>query len=219
MNKIKWPDFPTIKLQDIPKASTLIHCGGNKITEWAGNDVYQFPYFPAPYHASLYKERGIALNVGKFKTLMEVDTECRSNRAIYVIVYKELTAEDREMICHEADVDADDPKLGINWSTYGFTDFLRFGFRDTALAYYKRKWGKFPAWLIKTAGKCVPSSNKDICSENVVLLFEKKEIQVSAQIPSATAPWDLVLFAEQNPHLCAIYLLHMGEDYKKKYLS
>ena len=184
------PEYPKIAVNEITYVSTLLFYGGNKLTELAGNRLYGHPYRPPAFHAAFYIDEGIFLDVGKFKTLTEVEKEFRTTRRIDVIIYKHITPEMHKRLCKEALFDTSKPKIGITLPDYSWTDYLRFGL------------------------KLFKPSKKDFCSENVVELFAKELVEVSAKRAVDTAPWDLLEFAEAHPELCEIRTLWVGSDFK-----
>lgn len=185
------PIYPPIKMSDIPPASSLLFYGGNKLTELAGNRLYDHPYKPPAFHAAFYIEDGLFLNVGKFKTVQNLKDEFRSTRRVDVIIYRGIKPEKRERLCRAAYLDADKPKIGLSLPTYAVTDYLRFGLR----------WFK--------------PSKMDFCSENVVELFATEKVRVSEQEPYNTAPWDIEEYAEKfaQEQKIEIYSVWIGPDW------
>lgn len=191
-NQIPLPARQILRIEDIPPASVILFYNGNKITELFGSRVYGHKYDPPPFHAALYIDNGLFLNVGKFKEIRSVDTEFKTTRRIDVITYSIVPLE-RKKICTEAFKDSSRPHVGITLPDYAMTDYLRFGF----------KWFK--------------PSKKDFCSENVVELMNIGNVKVSDLESFNTAPWDLVEYAESNPDICWINTLFVGDDYLKKF--
>lgn len=187
------PNYQKIEINDILPASTLLFYGGNKATEFYGNHRYHHQYTPPAFHAAFYLETGLQLSVGKFKVIKIVEEEFRSTRRVDVIMYPTIPEDVRKKVLHDAYLDADDPKLGLNLPTYGFFDFLRF---EPLLQ-----------WL--------PKSKHDICSENVYKRFLAEGVTV-ANKPSKTevAPWMLLEYALANPSRCQIRTLWIGKDFK-----
>ena len=184
------PSFPMIKMEDIPSASIILFYGGNKLTEMVGNNMYGHKYLPPAFHAAFYCENGIFLNVGKFKTVEELQKELRTSRRIDIVIVKNLTSTQREVACKFAVLDASRPRVGLSLPDYSWMDYVRFGL------------------------KFMKPSKKDFCSENVVELFQKVGAKVSEKLPVDTAPWHLLEYAISNPSQFDIKTLHIGADYK-----
>jgi len=196
--------YPFIKQTNIPKASALQFLGGTKITEFYGNkraelpfgkSLTKFPYYPAPYHTARYLGLGMTLNIQAFKNLIPLSSGFLPDKRIDVIIYKNIPDSVREDMCKDGLDDADKPKIGINFPTYGFRDFLRF---EPLLR-----------WL--------PKSRKDFCSEDFVLWMNKYSYVTSSRKPNMTAPWDLYLYAFDNNDSCEIRTVWIGPEYAKKY--
>jgi len=183
------PVYPVMQVSEIKVASVLLFYGGNKLTELVGNRRYGHPYKPPAFHAALYLDHGLYLNVGKFRTIEEVSKTFRATRRVDVIVYPRLTDPQRLMIYRAAILDTSRPKFGFDVPDYGFTDYLRFGF----------KWWK-PA-------------NAQFCSENCVLLFQKGGLTISDQEPFNSAPWDILEHAEKYPEQARVYTIHQGLEF------
>lgn len=200
------PQFPSIKLEDIPPASTLLFYGGNKLTQFAGNTLYKHPYTPPAFHAAFYigiPSPGIFLNVGAFKTLQDVTKAYRSTRRIDVITYN-IPDEIRKLLCREAIMDTSRHKVGLTLPDYdGFKGYMGFGWR----------------WLLRKIGvKAKAKENKrDFCSDNVADLFGTQGIKVSPVSSEETAPWTLLEWAIDHPLDCVNKTLFVGKDYAKKY--
>lgn len=184
------PKCAPIAVSEIPEASALLFYGGNKLTEFVGNNLYKHPYRPPAFHAAFYIRDGLFLNVGKFKVIQKLEDEFRSSRRIDVISYSALLNADRVALCTFAILDTSKPKVGFDLPDYGIIDYLRFGF------------------------KFLRPTKNDICSENVVELFAMRKIVVSYRRPADTAPWHLFEFAYQNPEVCVVRTLHVGADFK-----
>lgn len=186
------PKFEPIELDHIPSASALLFYGGNKITEWYANHRYKHPYKPGAFHAAIYLEHGLTLNVGAYKVIHELSKEFLTTRRVDVIVYKDLTDTQRSFVRRQAYLDADDPKL-FKFPTYGVFDFLRF------------------EPLVR---KFVPASKrKDICSENVAKHFSGTGCAVSEYEPARTAPWHLLEYALAHPGRCDVRTVWVGEKF------
>ena len=183
------PKYPSIALSAIKPASALLFYGGNKLTQFFGNKIYKHPYTPPAFHAALYLENGLFLNVGGFKTVQEVESQYASTQRIDVIEY-ETPGENRKYVVRLGYLDASKPKGLVALPDYGWTDYLRFGL------------------------KFLRPSRKDICSENVVELLEKGQIKASHKKAVDTAPWTLLEFAEANPDRAHVFTLHVGKDFK-----
>jgi hypothetical protein len=201
-----FPVLPLIEFEDVPKFSIVVFYGnGPKITEWFGNHraewpfskkVSRFPWTPPPFHVSLYLGDGETLNVGKFKTIHELKDEMRSTRRIDIIPLYDVFADTRAVAAHNARKDADKPKVGFMFPTYGFLDILRF---EPLL-----RW--------------IPKDNHDICTENVVKeCRDRCGVRVSDREPNRTAPWDIVLYCLSVSEKRPMKTLHVGSDYAKKY--
>jgi len=184
------PNYPFIKLADIPPASAILFYGGNNLTELIGNRLYNHPYKPPAFHAAFYICRGLFLNVGKFRTVQLLKDEFRSARRIDVVVFKDIPADKRNALCDAAVLDASVPRIGLELPDYAFTDYLRFGMRF------------------------LQPSKKDFCSENVAELFLTQGVKLSDLKPVDTAPWDIEEYAEAHPEACEIRTLWCGLDFK-----
>lgn len=184
------PKYDEIKLPKILPASTLIFYNGNKLTEWFGRQFAKHPYKLPAFHAAFYLSDGLFLNVGKFKTLQKLEDERLSTRRIDVITYKNIPDEVRRRLVIHAALDTTKPKIGFQLPDYAVLDYARF--------------------LLKF----LKPSRKDICSENVVELFQSEGIQVSEKEPFNTAPWHLFEFAVKNPQLCEVRTYWKGPDFK-----
>lgn len=181
------PTREQIKLSEVPKASCLLFYHGNWITEFAANKLYHYPYKPAAFHAALYLEDGLFLNVGKFKTIDKVETEFLSTRRVDVIVYP-MRDSAREDTVKDAFLDTTKPHIGFSLPDYAVSDYLRFAF------------------------KFLRPSRKDFCSENVAELLLKGNTISSSKKPVDTAPWDLETFARMNE--IPQFTLWQGPDFK-----
>ena len=187
------PNYPKIGIANVPPASALIFYGspGNKATELVGSRLYKFKYNPVPFHAALYLDKGEFLNVGKFKTVESLKDNMKNTRRIDVIEYA-MSDEQLAEILYRGRRDTSKPKHPLDLTDYAVTDFLRFGLRF------------------------LKPSKKDFCSENVVENMAHGGIKVSDLKAVDTAPWDLLEFAEANPHLCRIYTLYEGDEFTKR---
>ena len=202
------PVYPRITLDEIPPASALLFYNGNKLTERAGRAIFKHPYWPPAFHAAIYVWNHLCLNVNKFKTLEDVTEGFNSNRRIDVVIYHELTDEQRKEISREAALDASPHKMGLVLPDYAVTDYLRFLFRK------------------------LPPSRKDFCSENVVELFGRAPahgvrrvsewyeavkasggIRIAPGLPVDTTPWDIQEGAETGFGGAELRTLHLGPDY------
>lgn len=183
------PNYSRIALSAIKPASTLLFYGGNKLTQFFGNKVYKHPYSPPAFHAALYLENGIFLNVGGFKSVQELEPQLASTQRVDVIEY-EASGDQRKHIVRCGYLDSSRPKGLVALPDYGWTDYLRFGL------------------------KFLRPSRKDFCSENVVELLEKGQIKASHKKAVDTAPWTLLEFAESAPDKAHVFTLHVGKDFK-----
>lgn len=184
------PKYQSIKLEQIPSASTLLFYHGNWVTEWFANKINKYPYKPAAFHAAFYIEDGLFLNVGAFKTVQEVRSEYISTRRIDVVIYKNLGDLRRQAICRSAYLDTSKPKVGLSLPDYSWRDYLRFGLRF------------------------LKPSKRDFCSENVVELFSGGAVTISDKKAVDTAPWDLHLYATKHGNECDIRTLWTGLEFK-----
>lgn len=187
----KLPEYPRLGINEILPASTILFYGGNKLTEAFGNNLYHHPYIPPAFHAAVYIEDGLFLNVGKFRTLESLTKECRSTRRVDIITYSMDLAK-RNAIRVAALKDTSQPKVGLSLPDYAWTDYLRFGFK-----------------------RFHPSKN-DFCSENCVELFGKAGVIISDRKAVDTAPWHLLEYALAHPDTCHVHTLWIGPDYKYK---
>lgn len=190
------PIYPKIALKDITPASILVFYGGPKITEYFGNEVYKFPYKPAPFHLSVYLERGLHCNVGVFTTIEQVDHEFRSTRRIDVITFPYMNTEQRYKV-----LNYEYKRAGANSSRFRFYDlkgFLYAGLRKVPLLNKVLK----------------PSRRHDFCSDNVADAFGKAPQKVSDKPDEETYPWDPVQWAWDNPEVASLYTLWIGNDFK-----
>lgn len=202
------PEYPGISIEDIPPASALLFYNGNKLTERAGRALFQHPYWPPAFHAAIYIGDRLFLNVGKFRTLEDLTTELRSQRRIDVVIYRDLTPEQRQEIARAATLDTSPHRVGLSLPDYAITDYLRFLFRK------------------------LPASKADFCSENVAELFGRTSarglkslsswhavvkaaggIRIAAGLPVDTAPWDIQEGAEVGFGGAESRTLHVGRDY------
>ena len=184
------PEFKSINnINEIPPASILLFYGGTELTEVVGNYVYKHPYKPAAFHAAGYLGDGRVLNIGKEAKILDIREQFRSTRRIDVIVLKDLTTEEREIICKKFERDA-------NNNFYDVAGFIRYGGQLKILKFLKK----------------VRSSNKnDYCSDNVVDNFSEpplkrpgdseqtyqslllpRKIEVSYNDSENSAPWHLL---------------------------
>lgn len=184
------PEFPRIDIKEIPPASILLFYGipGTLVTQRLGVNKFGVPYHP-PFHAALMMRDGIFHNVGKFRTDKLLSDELKSTRRIDVITY-EMTDEQRSEIMRATELDTSTPHTGLEVSDYGIGTFLNFGF------------------------SFVGHSKQPICSEDVVKLLAVGGVKCSNNEPKESAPWDLQLFANDNPK-SKQYTLHVGKDYHK----
>ena len=182
------PEYPRIKMEDIPKASGLAWYGVNRVTELFGSRVYKAKFDPPASHFSTYLENGRHLNVGKFRQVQNVDLDLTERRRVDVIVYN-MTDKQRREIIHTCWGDQSNLDKLLVMSDYAWADFLRFGV----------KWFK--------------PTDKDFCSENHVENFAKHGVQTSFKEPYNSAPWDLVDFALMAG--AKFYTLHVGRDFNQ----
>lgn len=202
MNILPLPKYTGIDLTHIPRASTILFYGGNKFTEFFGNKIYRHPYKPPAFHAAFYIEEGLFLNVGKFRTVQELEGEFRSNRRIDIITYLKIDDQTREELNRYAYLNTSKPKFGFEFPDYDVLGYLGFGIRKLA--------SKIPV-LKKWAFQ---SKKKFFCSENVVDIFATQKIEVSLRLDFETAPWDLFDYALAHPERCVINTLWVGKDFK-----
>jgi hypothetical protein len=189
------PVFDRIALSAVKPASVLLFYGGNKITEFVGNVVYRHPYKPPAFHAALYLGTipylgdRLMLNVGGYKTLKDLDGELLSTRRVDVI---ELNMPDAAREAAKGIAAKDTSKLDkpIELPDYGWTDYLRFGF------------------------KFLKPSRKDFCSENCVEILEQVGVKSSHKKAVDTAPWTLLEFALANPDRAHVFTLHVGDKFR-----
>lgn len=186
------PTFEAINLSKVPSGSILLFYGspGNKLTQMVGNNMYHHPYTPPAFHAALYIENGLFLNVGKYKLIQALEHEFRSTRRVDVIIPLKMDAGQRKTICKLAYLDTSKPKVGINLPDYSWTDYLRFGARF------------------------LKPSKKDFCSENVVELMNAAGVEVTKHKPVDTAPWHLLEHALASPQDFKIRTVHTGDEFK-----
>jgi hypothetical protein len=182
--------FPKISISQLNGAEALIFFGnpGNVLIERAGVNMYNVKFHP-PFHSALSMRDGIFHNVGKFITDKLIQTEFKSNRRIDVIIYKDINEDSRREILRAAELDSSVPHTGFELSEYGYTTFIHFCF-----AFIK-------------------SGKKQICSEDVVKLLIAGNIKSSVHDSKHTAPWDLIEFALDNPNMCEIRTLWIGDKY------
>lgn len=190
------PQYPKISLSDVSPASGLIFYGGPKITEKFGNEVYGYPYKPAPFHAGVYLGNNIFCNVGLFTTLENLNDEFRSSRRIDVIYYTNMTFEQREKVCSY-----EQKRAGSASSRFRFYDWKGFLYAGTRLIPGINR-------LIK------PSKKYDFCSDNYVDAFSHANVPTSLKEDEETYPWDLLFYAWQKPQETKIYTLWVGKDFK-----
>lgn len=184
------PTYGHIEVNDIPAASILLFYGGVKLTELVGSRLYDHPYNPPAFHAAFYCEKGTFLNVGKFRVIQNLPEEFRSTRRIDVLILPYLTSTQRQTAVEFAKMDVS-AKKPFKISDYGWKDFLRFGFPG------------------------LKPSSKQICSENVVRLFDKIDQKVSDHASYDTAPWHLYERAYKHPEDFDIKTVWVGKDFKK----
>jgi len=196
------PEFPRITIPEIPSGSALEFYGGNKLTEfygnhradmWGGKSCSQFPYTPPPFHTAHYQRRGFFFNVGAFQTIKRLEEEMISTRRIDVIIYKQVTAAQGELIADDMQAGADKPGI-FKRITYGIFDYIRF---EPSLR-----------WLVPKDKK------RDFCTEDKVRRMLDYGITTSDRAPDNTTPWDDVLWAMKNPEKAEIRTLHVGKDFK-----
>lgn len=184
------PKYPSIALSAIKPASALLFYGGNKLTQFFGNKIYKHPYTPPAFHAALYIENGLFLNVGAYKTIEDLSKQLASTQRVDVIEYF-MPEHARKDIVRASYLDTTKPKGLVSLPDYGWKDYLRFGI------------------------KFLRPSRKDFCSENVVELIEGVgRCKVSARKAVDTAPWHLLEFAEANPGKAQIFTYHSGKDFR-----
>ena len=195
MELIKLPEFPAIKVEDIPPCSALLYYGVMPLTSWYANRRFKHPYKPGAYHAAFYIWNGLSLQVGKFHTIQKIEKDFSERKRIDVVAYPNITDKVRKDMATAAFDDADEPKLGFNKSTYGVFDFLRF---EPLLR-----------WL--------PRSKKEICSENTYRMFAKCGVKIAEKPPKTeVAPWNIFEYAVAHPEECKVYTVWVGKDYKYK---
>ena len=189
------PKFNFLKTtSEIPSCSTLIYYGAMPITQFYAHR-YKFPYKQAPYHAAFHIEKGRTLQVGKFETLQRVSADFTEKRRIDVIEYLHIPYDVKEKIIEDAYDDVDKPHWGYNKLNYSVFDFLRF------------------EPLIRWA---IPRSSKQICSEDTGERYNKFQYPVASR-PNPKleiAPWDLAMWAFDNPSKCRIFTIWQGKDFK-----
>lgn len=202
------PVYPWIRIDEIPPASCLLFYNGNRVTERAGARWFNHRYWPPAFHAAFYLGNRLFLNVGKFKTIEDLTTELRSKRRVDVVLYTNLTQNQRDKMVRTAMMDTSGHRIGLRFPDYAVTDYLRFLFRR------------------------LPPSKKDFCSENVAELFGRAPatgmksvesweaaviaaggIRTAEVLPLDTAPWDIQEWAEVHPARCEIRTVHVGGDY------
>lgn len=193
MRKITLPKYKKIKVDDIPKASTLLFYHGNKLTEFIGRYVYKHPYYPPAFHAAIYTGgvKNQLLNVGKFVTLDSLEDEFRSTRRIDVVIYKQLTMKERGLAIKRGMKDLGKP--------YDMMGFLSFGKKIPLI-------GKLFSWA--KGSKQLP-----YCSDHVVDSFKAAPYQVSGYNDEETAPWQLLEYAERYPKTIEIRTVWIGPDF------
>lgn len=193
------PNFEFIKVENIPICSSLIYYGNMPLTSFYGNKRFKHPYKPAAYHAARYLENGLALQVGKFRTLQKLSEDFTEKRRIDVISYNFIPENVKKQMITKAYLDADEPKWGYNRLRYGIFDFLRF---EPLLR-----------WL--------PKSKQPICSEDTYNWFRDYGYVVGNR-PNPkleVAPWDLFAWAMENRDKVLIQTVWVGETFKKKFPS
>ena len=183
------PEYDKIALDDIPAASILLFYGGVAMTELVGSRLYGHPYSPPAFHAAFYCENQMFLNVGKLRVIQNLTDEFRSTRRIDVLILPGMNSTQRRLGVELAKMDAS-KKKPFKISDYGWKDFLRFGFPG------------------------LKPSSKQICSENVVKLFEKVGEKVSDYAAADTAPWMLFERAYSHPEQFDIKTVWIGKDFK-----
>lgn len=186
----KLPKYPKIKINQIPDGAILLFYGGNELTETVGYLVYRHKYNPPAFHAALYLEKGMFVNVGKTVTLNMIKDEFRSTRRIDVIVYNFLSPEQKEMIMETGKKD-----IGKIYDIKGFLGFGR----------------KLP--LI---GKLFPKGSKKLpfCSDHVQDAYRAANVLVAETSDEETAPWHLLEYAEAHPGIADIYTIHTGKQFR-----
>lgn len=188
------PKFLDISTVAVPPASILLFYNGNKVTEFMGKVVYRHKYNPPAFHAALYIGGGLMLNVGKFVTEETVESEFRSTRRVDVIIYHNLTAEQRGLIIGRGYKDLN--------KFYDIGGFLSFG-------------KKIPL-IGKALGFLKGSKKLPFCSDHVTDSFGAGGQIVSQFESENTAPWHLLEYALLHPSISSIHTLHIGPDYPFK---
>lgn len=190
------PDFPKISIDAIKPASCLLFYGGNKLTEFFGNTIYRHPYKPPAFHAAVYVGKveylgtNLLLNVGAHRLLEELRPMLQTTRRVDVLEY-DMPDSTREKIKTRACHDTSKLNKLVDLPDYGWSDYLRFGFRF------------------------LKPSSKDFCSENVVELLENYGgVKASEKKAVDTAPWHLLEFALKSPSTVHPFTLYTGKDFK-----
>jgi len=181
--------YPSINIDFVPPASVLLVYGfpGNKATQRLGVNKYGVPFHP-PFHAAVTIRDGLFHNVGQWRTDMDIRSLFKSTRRVDALIYSMDEPQRREIV-RAAELDTSTPKLGLNITDYGISQFLNFGF------------------------SFIRDGDDPVCSVDVVKVMAAGGITCSGLPANDTAPWDIQMFAMDHPREIEIRTLWVGDDY------
>ena len=154
MNLKPLPEFEKVTFDKLPLMSIICEAGSNKITQWAENHWFDFPYTPVFTHAFVHIAEGKCINVGFNTTIEPIEKLYHKSHRYIVISYKDMTL---PMIQRGIEISYDYAKK-LKYRLYDYKGYL--GFLATKLPFLKQ-YGIFHG------------SKKDMfCSDLCVHIFQ-----------------------------------------------
>jgi hypothetical protein len=173
MNYLDYPEYQSIKKEDLNPMTIILEAGSNPLTKWFENSINKYPYKPAFTHALIHVENGLCCNVGLTTTIKPIDDIISKSHFYLGIELADLLPsqiEKGQALCYKA--------------AGGETD--KFKFYDV--------WGFLCFGLRKLGIKCKGSEKYDFCSDMVVDTFTSMGHPLFATMNGElTSPCDLYL--------------------------
>jgi hypothetical protein len=147
---LNYPEYKTIKKQDLNPMAIILVAGSNPLTKWFENSINKYPYKPPFTHALIHIENGACCDVGLTTTIKDInDIIKKSNYYLSIELVDLLPAqiEKGQALCYKK---AGSPQS--KFKPYDFFGFFAFGLRKLGI-------------------KVKSSENFDFCSDMVIDTF------------------------------------------------